>query len=58
VEPAHLLAGIRAALGYNNPDDPAAVRLQEMLATCGRESVLRDVCGLAPDEPLFARLRE
>jgi mannitol-1-phosphate 5-dehydrogenase len=58
VEPAHLLVGIRAALGYNNPDDPAAVRLQEMLASRGRESVLRDVCGLSPDEPLFARLRE
>jgi mannitol-1-phosphate 5-dehydrogenase len=58
VEPAHLLVGIRAALGYNNPDDPAAVRLQEMLASRGRESVLRDVCGLSPDDPLFARLRE
>ncbi|MCX5684646.1 MAG: mannitol-1-phosphate 5-dehydrogenase [Planctomycetota bacterium] len=58
VEPAHLLVGIRAALAYNNPDDPAAVRLQEMLAMRGREAVLREVCGLAPDEPLFARLRE
>jgi len=58
VEPARLLVGIRAALEYNNPDDPAAARLQEMLAACGREAVLRDVCGLAPDEPLFARLRE
>jgi hypothetical protein len=27
-----------------------------MLATRGREAVLREVCGLAPDEPLFARL--
>lgn len=58
VEPSHLLVGIRAALSYNNPDDPAAVRLQEMLATRGREAVLREVCGLSPDEPLFARLRE
>ena len=58
VDPARLLVGIRAAIEYNNPDDPAAARLQEMLATCGREAVLRDVCGLAPDEPLFARLRE
>jgi len=56
VEPAHLLVGIRAALQYNSGDDPSAVRLQEMLATRGREAVLREVCGLAPDEPLFARL--
>lgn len=58
VEPAHLLVGIRAALQYNSGDDPSAVRLQEMLATRGREAVLREVCGLAPDEPLLARLRE
>ena len=36
--------------------DAGAVRLQEMLATRGREAVLRDVCGLATYEPLFARL--
>jgi mannitol-1-phosphate 5-dehydrogenase len=58
VNPAHLLVGIRSALEYNNPDDAAAVRLQEMLATRGREGVLRDVCGLSPDDPLFARLLE
>jgi len=58
VEPANLLVGIRAALEYNNPGDPGAVQLQEMLASRGREAVLRDVCGLSPDEPLFARLRE
>jgi len=58
VDPAHLLVGIRAAIQYNDPDDAGAVRLQEMLATRGREAVLRDVCGLATDEPLFARLRE
>ena len=56
VDPAHLLVGIRSALEYNNPDDAAAVRLQEMLATRGREGVLRAVCGLSPDDPLFARL--
>jgi mannitol-1-phosphate 5-dehydrogenase len=56
VDPAHLLVGIRSALEYNNPDDAAAVRLQEMLAARGRECVLRAVCGLSPDDPLFARL--
>jgi len=58
VEPKHLVVGIRAALEYDDPDDPSAVRLQEMLAARGREAVLRDVCGLAPEGPLFARLRE
>lgn len=58
VDPRFVVAGIRAALGYNNADDAGAVRLQEMLASRGREAVLRDVCGLSTGEPLYARLRE
>ena len=58
VEPEHVLVGIRAALAYNDPGDAAAVRLQQMLASRGRNAVLREVCGLLPNEPLFARLRE
>jgi mannitol-1-phosphate 5-dehydrogenase len=58
VEPEHVLVGIRAALAYNDPGDAAAVRLQQMLASRGRNAVLREVCGLLPNEPLFAHLRE
>ena len=56
VDPANLLTGIRAALGYNNAEDPAAVELQAMLAARGRAAVLREVCGLKAGEPLFERL--
>ncbi|MBM4020108.1 MAG: hypothetical protein FJ288_17615 [Planctomycetes bacterium] len=58
VEPEHVLVGIRAALAYNDPRDAAAVRLQQKLASRGREAVLREVCGLGPQEPLYDRLRE
>ena len=58
VEPANVLVGIRAALRYDSPDDPGAVRLQEMLRRRGLAHVLTEVCGLAPDEPLYARLTE
>jgi mannitol-1-phosphate 5-dehydrogenase len=56
VDPAHVVLGIRAALAYDNPADSGALRLQRRLAAGGRAQVLREVCGLAPDEPLFARL--
>ena len=58
VDPAGVILGIRAALAYHEPQDPGAVRLQEMLRTRGREAVLSEVCGLSPDEPLYARLLE
>ena len=58
VDPAHVVVGIRAALAYDHPDDPSAVRLQEMLRTKGRDHGLREVCGLESDDPLYARLAE
>jgi mannitol-1-phosphate 5-dehydrogenase len=56
VEPVHVLQGIRAALAYDPPDDPSAARLQEMLRARGLAHVLGEVCGLRPQEPLFAAL--
>jgi mannitol-1-phosphate 5-dehydrogenase len=56
VDPAAVLRAVRAALAYDRPDDPSAVRLQRMLAERGREAVLREVCGLADGDPLLARL--
>jgi len=57
VDPEHVVRGIRAALAYDYPDDPSAVRLQQMLAEDGRAHVLREVCGLKDNDPLFERLR-
>lgn len=56
VEPAHVAGGIRAALRYDHPADPSAVRLQEMLREGGRQRVLQEVCGLSPGEPLWDAL--
>ena len=58
VEPAHTIEGIRAALAYDNPDDPQAVQLQRMLRDQGLEAVLANVCGLGPQEELYRRIRE
>ena len=57
VEPAALLDGIRAALRYDPPDDPEAVRLQAMIRQDGTEAVLASICGLQPGEPLYERIR-
>ena len=56
VDPAHVILGIRAALDYDNPADPGAVRLQEMRRTSPLAVVLSQVCGLLLTEPLHARL--
>jgi len=58
VEPVHVLEGIRAALAFDHPDDPEAARLQAMLSEGGPDAVLREACGLTPEEPLYDRIRE
>jgi len=51
--PENLAAGIRAALDYNNPDDPVALELAAMRRKHGIEHILKHVCGLSPDEELY-----
>ena len=58
VPPRRIIDGIRAALAYDCPEDPQALRLQEMLRGQGVEAALREVCGLRPDEELWRRIRE
>ncbi|HUT36345.1 MAG TPA: mannitol-1-phosphate 5-dehydrogenase [Planctomycetota bacterium] len=58
VPPRRIIEGIRAALAYDEPGDPEALRLQEMRRGRGLDAVLRDVCGLRPDEELWRRIRE
>lgn len=58
IAPTHVVRGIEAALSYDHPDDPGATKLQEMLRSGGRERILREVCGLSPDEPLYGLLRD
>jgi mannitol-1-phosphate 5-dehydrogenase len=52
IRPWNLALAIAAALQYDNPHDPAAARLQRMMAEAGVDAVLREVCGIAPEGEL------
>jgi mannitol-1-phosphate 5-dehydrogenase len=58
VTPVNLVTGIAAGLRFAHPDDPVAQQVQVQLKEQGVESVLTDVCGLAPDEPLAGMIVE
>ncbi|MBM4041194.1 MAG: mannitol-1-phosphate 5-dehydrogenase [Planctomycetes bacterium] len=58
VQPRRIIEGVRAALAYDAPGDPEALRLQEMRRSRGLDAVLREVCGLRPDEDLWRLIRE
>ncbi len=55
VSPTALSWAIAAALRYDDADDPSAVELQKLLRTDGRDAAMKQVCDIAPNEPL-ARL--
>ena len=50
--PAGFAAGIAAALRLRQPGDRQARALTQLVARGGAAGVLRDVCGIDPDEPL------
>ncbi len=50
--PHGIIHTIALALGYDNPADESAGRLQKMIAEKGIEVVLEEVCGVAADEQL------
>ena len=52
IEPLHLAMGIAAALAYDRPDDPMAVRLAERIVQEGAAQVLETVAGIRAMEPL------
>lgn len=58
IRPDHLALAIVAALHYTNPQDPAAERLQRMLAQDGLDAVLRQVCGIEPEGDLARLIKE
>ena len=55
IRPYHLSLTIAAGLRYENPEDPAAVKLQQMIKDDGLDAVFETVCGIEPDGEL-ARL--
>ncbi len=52
IEPAGIVAGIRAVLDYDYAEDEQAVELQRRIAADGLPAVLEQVCGLQPGERL------
>jgi mannitol-1-phosphate 5-dehydrogenase len=58
VTPHQIARGIAAALRFENPHDPSACELHRRLAGEGIDAVLRDVCGLAPEETLTRLVRD
>ncbi|MET3698444.1 mannitol-1-phosphate 5-dehydrogenase [Bacillus oleivorans] len=52
--PVHLVKGIAAALQYDFPQDEEAVKLQEKVKEKGYEGAMKEICGIAPDHPLFS----
>jgi len=58
IEPDALSWGIAAGLAFDDPRDPQAARLQEMLQKQGIEAVLARVCGLDPADPLAEMVRK
>ena len=56
IVPEALAKVISAALRFDAKEDPAAVELQRRIVESGIEAVLRDVCGVRPDEPLGRRV--
>lgn len=58
ISPAALSWSIAAGLRYDDAEDPSAVELQRLLHTVGRETTLRRVCGINPNEPLAILIDE
>lgn len=58
VEPQALARVIAAALCFDPPADPVAMRLQERLAEEGIDAVLADVAAIGPHENLARLIRE
>jgi mannitol-1-phosphate 5-dehydrogenase len=56
--PYHLALAIAAALQYTNPQDPSAVKLQQMIEDEGLDGVFQNVCGIEPDGVLAHLVKE
>lgn len=49
IDPVHILPAIAAALHFNNPEDPAAMEIQQHIKEHGIESAVRRYCGTDDD---------
>lgn len=58
ITPRHVCIAAAAGVLYDHPADPAAAELARMRKEEGIDGVLSRVCGLAPDSPIAALIRE
>jgi mannitol-1-phosphate 5-dehydrogenase len=60
IQPVGICEGLRAALRFDDPEDPAAVSMQAEIQGKGVEAFLRDHCGLGatPEDVDGFRIRE
>jgi mannitol-1-phosphate 5-dehydrogenase len=58
IRPFDLALAIGAALKYDNPHDPAAVKLQQLLASEGLDAVLQKVCEIDPNGELGQLIKQ
>ena len=58
VDPSPIVKGIAAALKFDRAEDATAPEIQKALKEQGIDHVLERYMGLAPDEPLFAMIRD
>jgi mannitol-1-phosphate 5-dehydrogenase len=56
IRPQHLLATVDAALSFDVPDDPESVELQQLLRTLTAAEATEQICGLKPEDPLYAEV--
>jgi len=53
IAPGNIVKGIAAALRYDNPEDEAAVCIQQDIRQHGIEAAVKKYCGIGEDSPLF-----
>jgi mannitol-1-phosphate 5-dehydrogenase len=58
IEPANLATVIAAAIYYDHPADPIALRLKNKLNAEGTDAVLKDICGLEPAGKLAVLIKQ
>ncbi len=58
ITPKYVCVGTAAALMFDNPDDPAAVKVQEMIREGGIDRVFTEICGIDPASEHARMIRE
>lgn len=58
IAPKNVCAGIAAALLFDNAEDAAAVKVQQMIAESGVDEVFRTICEVEPDSQLALLAKE